>query len=100
MATVPTNMSKLPDTKYVRNNTGASGGQKEDTDQDSSVDQMREQCRLHKKYRLTFETQPESSEYAAVLKQWESAMAGVLKLHQMELVNLPECRSHHQKCSL
>ena len=76
--TVPTNMSKLPDTKYVRNNTGASGGQKEDTDQDSSADQMREQCKLYKKDRLNFETQTASCEYAAVLKQRESAMAGVI----------------------
>ena len=57
MPTVPTSMSKLPDTKYVRNNTGASGAQQEDTDQDTSTDQMREQCRLYKKDRLSFETQ-------------------------------------------
>ena len=79
MPTVPTSMSKLPDTKYVRNNTGASGGQQEDTDQDTSIDQMREQCRLYKKDRLSFETQTESSEYAAVVKQWESAMDGVVE---------------------
>ena len=79
--TVPINMSKIPDTKCVRNNAGAAGGQKEDTYQDSSTDQMREQCKLDKKARLNFETQAESSEYAtaAVLKQWESAMAGVIK---------------------
>lgn len=79
MPTVPTSMSKLSNTKYVRNNTGASGAQQEDTDQDTSTDQMREQCRLYKKDRLNFETQTESSEYAAVLKQWESAMAGVVE---------------------
>ena len=55
---VPTSMSKLPDTKYVQNNAGALGGQKEDTDQDSSVDQTREQCRLYNTDRLNFETQP------------------------------------------
>ena len=79
MPTVPTSMSKLSNTKYVRNNTGISGGQQEDTDQDTSTDQMREHCKLHKKDRLNFETQAESSEYAAVLKQWESAMAGVVE---------------------
>ena len=57
MPTVPTSMSKLSDTKYVRNNTGASGAQQEDTHQDTSTDQMREQCRLYKKDRLSFETQ-------------------------------------------
>ena len=79
MPTVPTSMSKLSNTKYVRNNTGASGAQQEDTDQDTSTDQMREQCRLYKKDRLNFVTQAESSEYAAVYRQWESAMAGVVE---------------------
>ena len=79
LTAVPTNMGKIPDTKYVRNSAGASRGRKEDTDQDNSKDQMRKQHKLYLKDRLNFESQTEYSEYAAPFKQWEAAMGSVIE---------------------
>ena len=62
-----------------RNNQGASHAQKEDTDQDDATDPMREQHRFYWADRQDFQTKPEYAEWAIVAKQWEDAMASVIK---------------------
>ena len=89
---VATNMGKIPDTNYVRNNAGAAGGRKEDMDQDNSKDQMREQRRLYLKDCLNFETQTEYSEYAAPLGAGAVPPGTYCQTPQCHLVKRPRLR--------
>ena len=72
-------MDKVQDTKFVQNNQGASHAQKEDTDQDNATDPMREQRRFNWSDCQGFQTKPEYADWAIVAKQWEDAMASVIK---------------------
>ena len=100
--TPPTNMGKIQDTKFARNNQGASNAQKEesDTDQGNATDPMREQCRFYWAGRQNSQTKPEYAEWAIAVRQCEDAMGSVTKPAKVEQVNSCNCMWASLKCSL